>query len=68
MGDALQRLAYYLRDPSEQKQKAIELLIEELRALTGAPPMWDRAAEEAKRKAELEQSVRDSLEQIFGKD
>jgi hypothetical protein len=66
MSEALRLISDWLGNPDAAKQARVEQLIEQIRAVTGASPFYDEAAEEAKRKAELEASVKQSLDEIFG--
>jgi hypothetical protein len=66
MAEALQLLSNWLGNPTAENQTKVEQLVENIRAVTGASPFYDEAKAEAQRKAELEASVKKSLDQIFG--
>ena len=66
MADALRLLSDWLGDPTAEKQRKVDDLIGNIRALTGASPYLDDARAEARQKAEIEADVKKSLDEIFG--
>jgi hypothetical protein len=65
MAQALQLLSDWLGDPTAENQTKVEQLVANIQAVTGASPFYDEGKAEAKRKAELEASVKKSLDDIF---
>jgi hypothetical protein len=66
MAQALRLISDWLGNPTAQNQLAVEQLIANLRALTGADPFLDDARAEAKLKADIEADVKKSIDEIFG--
>ena len=66
MADALRLLSDWLGDPTAEKQRKVDELIANIRALTGASPYLDDARAEARQRAEIDADVQKSLEEIFG--
>ena len=65
MADALRLLSDWLRDPTPEKQAAVEELVDGIRAVTGASAGFDPEREERERKEQIQKDVRASLDEIF---
>ena len=64
LADTLELLASWLRAPTPETTARVERFVAALRAVPGGDALWADQAAEAKRKAELDEDVQKSLDEI----